>query len=304
MRIFEDAVGSEILSEFEENRRTKTSCFCLLFHLSNLDAPLEARNRELIQNFIKNEFSDSSGLIFIMNTSDIIFFLPQMNARAIEKIKINMSYCLSDILYGSKSTDIEQYISQYDLGTCYAECYLILKALAEKPQNTEQTHSNIKNNDDTQLNKVTKKDPMFLQFVLNKSYNKDIFVPLLRSRPNRSKKIILIIEDQVFSQKILRNCIVGNYIVESAENAIMGLRMYLKLVPDIVFLDWHLPDINGIEFLKQITKIDSGAYIVMSTANNTSNCVNAALSNGAKGYITKPYNKEKINKNLYAFEKR
>ena len=301
MKIIESATGPEILGEFEKNHHNKIPCYCLLFRLSDLDSPLEARNKELIQNFIKNEFSDASGTIFLMNTSDIVFFLPQTTHRTIEEIKTNMIYCLSDILYGGEATDINRYVRLYDLGADYADCYLTLKTLAENAESLGKKAPDIKDSEALKVKSPLTKDPMLLLLALKQSYNKEIFIPLLRARPNRSKKIILIIEDQIFSQKILKNCIGGNYIIETAEDSIKGLKMYLKLVPDIVFLDWHLPDVDGIEFLKQIRKIDPESHVIMSTANNKSNAVMEALSNGAKGYITKPYNKEKIYKNLCAF---
>lgn len=298
MKIIENAIGSDLLSEFEKNRSTKTFCYCLLFQFSDLDIPLEKRDMELIQNFIKNEFTNTSGLIFIMNSSDIVFFITHMNTQVIEGIRKSLSYCLMDVLSESQETDINRYISQHDLSISYAECSLSLKVLAEKRKNIELA---VDKDDSIQVAEVLRKDPMFLLVALKKSYNKDIFIPLAKARPKRERKVILIIEDQIFSQKILINCIGPNYTVEVASDSITGVKMYLKVVPDVVFLDWHLPDINGIEFLKQIKKVDPYAYIVMSTANNTSTCVNEALSNGAKGYITKPYNKEKIHKNLEAY---
>lgn len=303
MKIIENAIGSDVLDEFNKNRTSKAFCYCLIFHLSDLEVSLEKRDRELIQNFIKNEFVDRSGLIFMMNSSDIVFFITHLNTQVIEKVRESLSYCLMDVLSETQATDINRYISQYDLGISYAECSLTLKTLAEKRKNVD-ADLGVEEDESLQVTDVLRKDPMFLLVALKKSYNKDIFVPLAQARPKRARKVVLIIEDQIFSQKILRNCIGPNYTIEVAGDSITGLKMYLKVVPDMVFLDWHLPDINGIEFLKQIKKVDPYAYVVMSTANSTSTCVNEALSNGAKGYITKPYNKEKVHKNLNAYLQR
>ncbi len=298
MKIFKQATAQQLLHGFEENRQEKGSCCCLIFHLSNLDINLKAQSKELIQNFITSEFHELSGSIFMMSISDIVFFIHNSNNNTIDKIRTDVIYCLSDILCESAPTNINQYVGQYDLKTHYADCYLKLKELAEKQDNSEKNNLDIKTKDGL------KKDPQFFSLALKKNYNKAAFESLLGKRPTRSKKVILIVEDQVFSQNILKNCIGRDYIIETAEDAITGLKTYLRVAPDIVFLDWQLPDVSGIEFLKQIKKIDPNAYIIMSTANNTSDGVRNALSKGANGYITKPYNRHKISKNLLTFEQR
>ncbi len=78
--------------------------------------------------------------------------------------------------------------------------------------------------------------------------------------------------------------------------------MYLTYAPDIVFLDIELPDIEGHRLAQLLKAIDPNAYIVMVTANNYAEDVAKAIENGAKGFIVKPYSKDKIIEAIVKFE--
>jgi DNA-binding NarL/FixJ family response regulator len=61
-----------------------------------------------------------------------------------------------------------------------------------------------------------------------------------------------------------------------------------ELQPDLIVLDIGLPTLNGIEASKRIHKLVPGAQILFVTQNNDADVVEAALSNGAIGYVLKP----------------
>ena len=140
--------------------------------------------------------------------------------------------------------------------------------------------------------------------VLKSYYKLKDFKEVARLRKARQSKIILIIEDQVFSQKVLESSIEGDYHIKKALDAIEGLKIYLKLAPDICFLDWQLPGVSGIEFLDVIKKIDPDAFVIMSTSHNTAGSVQTAIKKGVSGYISKPFTKSKISKYLTLFNEK
>ena len=119
-------------------------------------------------------------------------------------------------------------------------------------------------------------------------------------RKNRKQLEVLIIEDQAFSRTLLYGMLTKICKAFDAVNGGTALRKYLLHAPDITFLDIELPDINGHDVLKKINEIDPDAFVVMVTANNYVNDVMLAKGNQAKGFITKPYSKQKI---LEYFEK-
>lgn len=64
--------------------------------------------------------------------------------------------------------------------------------------------------------------------------------------------------------------------------------------PGIVITDLKMPDINGIEFLKKIKKIDKNIYVVLMTAYSTVSTAVEAMKLGAFDYIEKPFDNEKL----------
>jgi len=61
-----------------------------------------------------------------------------------------------------------------------------------------------------------------------------------------------------------------------------------SLKPDLVLLDLGLPTLNGMDAAEQIGKAAPNAKIIFVTQNRDADVMNAALSNGARGYIFKP----------------
>jgi two-component system chemotaxis response regulator CheY len=120
------------------------------------------------------------------------------------------------------------------------------------------------------------------------------FRALNPGRKARLRPEILIVEDQVFSRKILLAALGDHYKVYEAPNAEEALRLYLRLAPDIVFLDIELPGMDGHQLALLLHKLDPQSYVVMVTGNNQLDDVQRARDNAARGFIVKPYNKQKI----------
>jgi len=102
---------------------------------------------------------------------------------------------------------------------------------------------------------------------------------------------VLIVDDTAFMRKLLRNILFsgGFDIAGEAENGKQAVEMYKQLKPDIVTMDIVMPEMNGIEALKAIKKIDPNARVVMCTAVGQEQMVKAAIKLGAKGYIVNPF---------------
>jgi two-component system chemotaxis response regulator CheY len=110
----------------------------------------------------------------------------------------------------------------------------------------------------------------------------------------RKKIKILIVEDQAFSRKLLMSALEYSYTTYTAENANTALDLYCAHAPDIALLNVELPGASGHELAATIHTLDALAYIVMVTAANHRDDVIRAQQNGAKGYIVKPYSKQKL----------
>lgn len=105
--------------------------------------------------------------------------------------------------------------------------------------------------------------------------------------------IMLVIEDNEMFRKLAVDMLNG-YKTYSAGTAEQGVAKFKQYKPDITFIDIGLPDGSGHNVLSEIKAIDSHAFMVMLTASNLKVDVQDALKNGARGYIVKPFSRQKI----------
>lgn len=106
---------------------------------------------------------------------------------------------------------------------------------------------------------------------------------------NISKNTILLIEDEenirTFISTTLKN---QGYKITSASNGKDGMHLAASLCPDIVLLDLGLPDLDGMDVIKQL-RAWSAVPIIMISARTNEHEKAKALDCGADDYITKPF---------------
>jgi len=116
---------------------------------------------------------------------------------------------------------------------------------------------------------------------------------------------VLIVDDAVFVRKQLKQLLEKNgfEVVGEAENGRVALKKIQELKPDIVTLDITMPEMDGIECMAEIRKMDYMPTVIMVSAMGQEPFVRKAVMNGAKGFIVKPYKEEVVIKNLARFKK-
>ena len=107
---------------------------------------------------------------------------------------------------------------------------------------------------------------------------------------------VLIVDDAAFMRISIKNMLTKNgyEVIGEAENGKVGVEMYKNLSPDIVTMDITMPEMSGLEALKEITKIDPQAKVVMVSAMGQEAMVREAIVSGAKGFIVKPFKEDGI----------
>ena len=127
---------------------------------------------------------------------------------------------------------------------------------------------------------------------------KQVDASLVRSigerRANRKAPKILVVEDDIFSQTLIKKALAGRYDLSLSDDGRGAILGYLNTAPDIVFLDIELPDINGHDVLKKIKILDDEAHVVMFSGNGDRENILKALDLGAQGFVGKPFTKDKL----------
>ncbi len=109
-------------------------------------------------------------------------------------------------------------------------------------------------------------------------------------------KRVLIIEDCKFTtgtlKEILKN--EGYNVVGHASSGQQGLELAEDLEPDIVTVDNMLPDMIGLDVVKQLKELNDNVKILMISSVGTEKIIQESLQNGASNYLTKPFSSQQL----------
>ncbi|MCG9967956.1 response regulator [Pelotomaculum terephthalicicum JT] len=109
-------------------------------------------------------------------------------------------------------------------------------------------------------------------------------------------KRILIVDDAAFMRMMIKNIVTKNgyEVVGEAENGQVAVDLYKQHKPDLVTMDITMPEMNGIEGVKAIRGIDPNANVIMCSAMGQQAMVMEAIQAGAKDFIVKPFQQDRI----------
>ena len=104
-------------------------------------------------------------------------------------------------------------------------------------------------------------------------------------------KIFIIEDEPSIIQLVQHNLEKEGFIVSSSENGNEGLKQLKKFEPNLLLLDWMLPDLSGIEICKNIRKDNKfkSLPIIMLTAKGEEEDKIKGLDSGVDDYLTKPF---------------
>ncbi|GAC1320155.1 MAG: response regulator [Chloroflexota bacterium] len=106
---------------------------------------------------------------------------------------------------------------------------------------------------------------------------------------------ILVVDDAAFMRVRAAKVLSDNgYTVVQAENGQQAVAIYATEQPDAVLMDITMPEMDGLEALKAIRAADPNARIAMVTAMGQQNIVMEALRSGARDFVVKPFQPERV----------
>ncbi len=107
---------------------------------------------------------------------------------------------------------------------------------------------------------------------------------------------VLVCDDAAFIRmsliKVLKEA--GHEPVGEAGNGVEAFKKYVDLHPDVVLMDITMPEKDGLAATKEITTFDPNATVIMVSAMGQQAKVFEAIANGAKDFIVKPFDPNKI----------
>ena len=111
-----------------------------------------------------------------------------------------------------------------------------------------------------------------------------------------AKGTVVVVDDSKLSRKILRKMLEdeGYAVVAEATDGEEAISAYLQYKPDVMTMDITMPNMNGIEAIREILSIDRSAKIVMISAAGQQKKIIEALKLGAQKFITKPFEKNEV----------
>lgn len=107
---------------------------------------------------------------------------------------------------------------------------------------------------------------------------------------------VLVVDDAAFMRMMLKDILVKNgfEVVGEAENGAMAVEKYQEFKPDVTTMDITMPELDGISAVKKIKSLDPSAKVVMCSAMGQQAMVIEAIQAGAKDFIVKPFQPERV----------
>lgn len=107
---------------------------------------------------------------------------------------------------------------------------------------------------------------------------------------------ILVVDDAAFMRMMIRDILSKNgyEVCGEANDGNQAIEKFKELKPDLVTMDITMPEMDGIQALKEIKKMDPNAKVIMCSAMGQQAMVIDAIQAGAKDFIVKPFQADRV----------
>ncbi|MDY7039299.1 MAG: response regulator [Chloroflexota bacterium] len=107
---------------------------------------------------------------------------------------------------------------------------------------------------------------------------------------------VLIVDDDALMRKMMSDVLTleGYHVVGEASDGLQGVVLSRQLAPDLVLMDVMMPELDGIEALRQILEEAPQVRVLMVSAQEKRQVIIEALDIGARDYLVKPFPTAKL----------
>ena len=108
------------------------------------------------------------------------------------------------------------------------------------------------------------------------------------------KKILISDDSKSMRAMISATLIAAKFSVDEAEDGLIALDMLKKSNYDLLLTDVNMPNMNGLELVKNVRQFNKNIPILVLTTESSDNMKSIGKVNGATGWIVKPFSPEKL----------
>ena len=111
---------------------------------------------------------------------------------------------------------------------------------------------------------------------------------------------ILLVDDSRTIRNIQKNVLkqLGHTDVTEAEDGVQALAKFNEQVPDLMFVDWNMPNMDGITLVRKIREVNETVPLIMCTTEVEKSRVLEALKAGVNNYVVKPFTVESLGEKI------
>lgn len=272
MILIDEHTERELAAALEALRATPNTTRCIYFSLHDVPGLTEeilAATKRHIDAHDPHVYLCSDGDIFILADT-----IPSKDGRAL---------MLDVAAYANRPVN-ETWVGFYEASLQLNTLLVVVEAKLDKRRRVEEEKKKLL---------VQQQADRKRQAILN-SGTAITQEEIARRRAECSAPEIMIVEDDAFSRKLVENVLQKQYGLTCLGEATQALDTYARIAPDVLFLDINLPDVTGHELLERIIALDPQAYVIMLSGNADRENITQAMSKGAKGFVAKPFTKEKL----------
>jgi len=108
---------------------------------------------------------------------------------------------------------------------------------------------------------------------------------------------MLIVDDSTVMQRKIQRSITLEQVTDflTAGNGVEAVEVFKQELPELVTMDLTMPEMDGVECVKHLVEIKPDVLILVISSLSDKATTIQAMKNGAKGFLTKPFDDEQIN---------
>lgn len=279
MKLFSQNAESTLLEKVKSLSEQHNTWRCLYINFSDhREDYSEGLRTHVVTNIIKELLDGEDGYIYLCEDGDVFILFQGKVSLILDKLGEHFRGLGKE--KGKLQPEDEIY-TIFDLSTHWQIFLTLCKNKAAKISATTETKTSATS------------APAAPAPVLREP-DADLFKAALAKRRGRKRPLVLLVEDDPFTRRLVNTSIKTEYDVAEAGDGNDAIRAYETHAPDAVFLDIGLPDVNGQVILHKLLKLDPSAFVVMLSANSIKENILAALEKGAQGFVVKPFAKDKL----------